>query len=387
MYRPRYVVAIVVFVSSVVFLPAAPAAEPFRFPEAKHGKGVLKYVNGLPVLAVRGTPDEMGEQVAVLAVKPAKRILGYPKDLLERFRLESIWPVFVRAGGGMLPQFPPDHLKELEAMAKAGVGREPLVAGNTMFDIKRQFACSGLIVAANRSATGNLLFGRNLDYPSLGWVQEYSLVTIYQPDGKHAFVSIGFPGLVGCLSGMNDAGLALAVHETSMVKDGTPRFNPSGTPYALCYRRILEECTTVAEAEKLLRSLKRTTITNLAICDRQGGVVFEVTPKDVVVRQPVDGICSCTNHFCTPELKVPRQLNIFRTLTRFDTLEQSRKLPMLGVPDIQKKLEAVSVHDHTLQTMIFEPARLKLHLAIGKCPSASEELKLLQLAQFFPARR
>jgi predicted choloylglycine hydrolase len=200
-------------------------------------------------------------------------------------------------------------------------------------------------------------------------------------------VSIGFPGLIGCLSGMNDAGLALAVHETSMAKDGTPRFNPAGTPYALCYRRILEECTTVAEAEKLLRSMKRTTITNLAICDPNGGAVFEVTPKEIVVRKPVDGICSCTNHFCSTELKVPRQLNIFRTLTRFDTLEESRKLPKLDVSDIQQKLQAVSVHDHTLQTMIFEPATRKLYLALGKCPSAAEELKLLLLTQFFPSDR
>src|SRR5436309_1915765 len=37
------------------------AAEPFRFPEKKHGKGELKYVNKLPVLVLSGTPEEMGE--------------------------------------------------------------------------------------------------------------------------------------------------------------------------------------------------------------------------------------------------------------------------------------------------------------------------------------
>ena len=385
MFRTRFFAAIALLFSTSFVRVSLQAAEPFRFPEAKHGKGELKYVNGLPVLIVQGSPEEIGEQTAVLAVKPAKRILGYPKELLERFRLDATWPLFVRAGGGMVTQFPSDYRKELEAMAKAGVERDPLVAGNTMFDIKRQFACSGLIVEPGRSATGKPLFGRNLDYPSLGWVQQYSLVTIYRPKGKHAFVAIGFPGLVGCLSGMNDAGLALAVHETSMVNDGTARFNAAGIPYALCYRRILEECTTVAEAEKLLRSMKRTTITNLAICDQDGGAVFEVTPKDVIVRRPVDGICSCTNHFCTKELKVPRQLNIFRTLDRYDTLESSRRLPRIGLPEIQKKLAAVSVQDHTLQTMVFEPASLKLHLSIGKCPSAGEELKLLDLRPWFQA--
>src|SRR5438552_3131540 len=46
---------------------------PFRYPEGKHGKGELRYVHGLPVLTVAGTPEEIGEQVGVLALRPARR--------------------------------------------------------------------------------------------------------------------------------------------------------------------------------------------------------------------------------------------------------------------------------------------------------------------------
>ena len=35
---------------------------------------------------------------------------------------------------------------------------------------------------------------------------QHSLVTVYRPEGKHAFVSIGFPGLVGCVSGLDGQG-------------------------------------------------------------------------------------------------------------------------------------------------------------------------------------
>src|SRR5205807_4621051 len=143
--------------------------------------------------------------------------------------------------------------------------------GNTMFDLKKFFACSALVVEPERSATRGLLLGRNLDYPSLGYIEQYSLVTVYRPRGKHAFASIGFPGVIGCLSGMNDAGLALGVLEVFQVKDRSEKFDASGTPYALCYRRLLEECATVDEAEKLLRAMKRTTTTNLVICDKKGG--------------------------------------------------------------------------------------------------------------------
>jgi hypothetical protein len=52
----------------------------------------------------------------------------------------------------------------------------------------------------------------------------------------------------------------------------------------------------------------------------------------------------------------------------------------LGLEDIAKKLHAVNQGGDTLQTMIFEPASLKLHLAFGKCPSSALPMKELDLA-------
>jgi predicted choloylglycine hydrolase len=385
--------------SSTFVVPAAPAAEPFRYPEGKHNQGRLTYVQGLPVLVVAGTPEEIGEQTAVLAVKPAGRVLDYPEDILRHvaarvpglpgeLAYRTARQFFVSTGLAMLRHFPPDHRQEMEALVKAGgFDRQRIVLGNTMFDAKnvflelrRQFGCSTLIVEPQRSATNGPLFGRNLDYPSLGYVQQYSLVTVCRPRGKHAFAAVGFPGLVGCLSGMNDAGLALAILEVYASSDG-PAFDPQGTPYALCYRRLLEECATVDEAVQLLRSLKRTTTTNLAVCDKSGGVVLEVTPKRVVVRAPQEGICSCTNHFCTPELKPAQFRSRFRTTQRYETLEKVRALERpITLADVHDSLHAVSQGSHTLQTMIFEPATLRLHVAIGELPASRSQLRVLELA-------
>jgi isopenicillin-N N-acyltransferase like protein len=367
----------------VLFLSVPVAAEPFGFPEKELGPGKLRYINGLPVLTVEGTPEEIGAQVAALAIKPAGKILDYPRELLDRFQVPIAWPVFYRAGSAMLPQFPADHRKELEAMIKAGSDREKLVVGNTMFDLKKSIACSALQVTAERSATGNLLFGRNLDYPSLGYAHEYSLVTIYRPSGKHAFAAIGFPGLVGCLSGINDAGLSLGVLEIYSARDGIEKFDARGTPYALCYRRVLEECTTVAEAEKLLRSMRRTTLTCLAICDKDSAAVFEIAPNELVVRKPVDGLGACTNHFCTKELRPEGEEKLFRSVERLETLEKCRMQAKMGVADIHKSLHAVCNKNTTMQTMVFEPATRKLYLAIGTCPASAGVLKELDLASLF----
>jgi hypothetical protein len=48
-----------------------------------------------------------------------------------------------------------------------------------------------------------------------------------------------------------------------------------------------------------------------------------------------------------------------------------------------EKMDAVNQGPLTIQTMIFEPDSLRLHLAIGSCPSSKLPLKELDLAPLF----
>lgn len=352
------------------------------FQEARSGQGELKYINDLPVLIVAGTPEEIGHQKAVLTANVAKKMAEYPRQLLERSSRKDRLPEYLRMSKAISQQLPADYREEMKAFAlESGIDRDMGLLGNMLADIYRgSFACSSLIVEPERSATGGPLFGRNLDFYTLSLLDKYSLVTVHRPKGKHAFVSIGFPGLFGCLSGMNDAGLALAVHEVFLARDGAPIFNEKGMPYAFCFRKMLEECTTIEEAEQMLRATERTTILSLSLCDRRNSVVLEMTPKSVVARRSSDSITACTNHFRTDELSVwpsPRLCN------RYPKLAQARKLDKLDVADVAKKMDEVNLGRLTVQTMIFEPVPLKLHLAIGSCPSSALPLKLLELQPLF----
>lgn len=359
----------------LIVIPATLHAEPFRYEEAKHGKGELKYINDVPVLRLEGKPTEIGEQMAVLASKPAGKLLGYPRDFLRKIKLEATWPLVLTLGKSLLPHFPPDHLTELETGAKtAGVDRDLLIAGNTMFDIKKFIACSTLIVEPQRSATKGMVFGRNLDFPTLGYLNDFSMVIVCKPEGKRAFAVVSFPGYIGALSGMNDAGLALAVLESYSANDNSLKFDAEGTPYALCFRRLLEECSTVEEAEKLLRTMKRTTRISLAICDAKTAAVFEITPKTVAVRKAENGICAATNHFRTQELSTTTKC------WRYPLLEKTKEIEKPTVADVAKKLDEVNQGENTLQSMIFEPNELKLHIALGKPPTSALPMKTLDLA-------
>ena len=369
-------------------LAAAPAraGEPFRYPAGKlPGGAELKYVNDLPVLTVSGSPEQIGAAIGGLALKPDERILSYTRDLLKADRIEMTWPLFVFGGKGMLKHFPADYRTEMDAITRAsGADPDTITVANTFFDLKNTFECSALMVEGSRSATGGVLFGRNLDYPSLGYIHQHTLVTVYRPAGKHAFVSVGFPGLVGVLSGMNDAGLCLAVLEVYDAKDGEPRFDGQGIPYALCHRRLLEECTTIAEAKKLLESMPRTCLLNLAVADRTGAAVFEVTPKQVVMRPSEKGVCTCTNHFCSATVRPADFTDVVDSVNRLATLDRVRAgKEKLGVEDLHKQLHAVNQGDQTLQTMVFDPENLRLHLAFGKVPASAGELHELDLAPLF----
>jgi predicted choloylglycine hydrolase len=367
--------------------PATMAQAPFRFPAGKHGKAELKYVNDLPVLVVSGTPEEIGTAVGVLALKPAERVLRYPRDLLRALAVDRSWAFFVGSGKGMFKQFPPEYQKELEAIVRgAKVDRDSVIAGNTFFDLKKVLACSAVLVEPGRSATGGPMLARNLDYPSLGYIQHYSLVTVYRPAGKHAFAAVGFPGLVGVLSGINDAGLALGVLEVFDVKGDESQFDARGVPYGLCLRKVLEDCTTIAEAQKKLEGLRRTTTINVAIADRSGVAVLEVTPRRVLRRGPQRGACVTTNHFCDPALKPARPVNVDRSFERFAKLEEVRDWRDKASPDaLRRQLDATNLGTLTLQTMVFEPATLRLHLSIGQVPASRGPLRSLDLAPLFKA--
>jgi isopenicillin-N N-acyltransferase-like protein len=371
----RHAVAIVL----LVLLPASvPGEEPFRYPEATHGKGELKYRNGLPLLVVAGTPEEMGEQIGVLALKPVnQKVSGLVKGAVQQ-QVGPAWPVVVKVCEKLFEQFPADYRKEIESLAKAGqVDRDILVVANTIGDVQHIGGCSTFIVESSRSTTGHPLFGRNWDIPPVGDLAKYGLVIIRRPTGKRSFASITFPGLLFCGSEMNDAGLALATNDVREAKDGSPRLEPSGTPLAVAGRRLMEECADLQQADKLLTGLKATTCGNLILCDTKAGVVYEFTPKNKIARRAEDGICLCTNHFRTKELAGSTKCS------RYEKLENCSQKPKLGIDDVARALHEVHQGELTMQSMVFEPAALRIHLAIGPGPVTKQPLKLIDCASLF----
>ncbi len=346
------------------------------FPEARHGRGELRYLDGVPVAIFQGSPEEIGAQHAALVLQPGAKLLDYPQDFVAAGGHEAFWPLVVEASKLLWKKSPQRYQRELAALVENSqhnaAQAEAVSVSNTLLELRR-LGCSTLIVEPQQSATGGPLFGRNFDLPPLGLLDKYSLVMVYRPTGSRAFAAVSFPSLVGLFSGMNDAGLAVATLDVYESGDQSARFDISGVPLALVFRQILEECTTVDQAERLLNSIQATTWMNLAVCDRDGGAVFEITPQTVVRREASEGILPCTNHFRSAGLAVDRQC------WRYEKLSAATAEVPLDVEAVHGYLHQANQGKFTLQTMVFEPRELVLHLSLGPPPSSAHPLRRLDL--------
>ena len=116
--------------------------------------------------------------------------------------------------------------------------------------------------------------------------------------------------------------------------------------------------------------------------------MFETTSRQVRERSAEAGACVCTNHFCSRELRPNLSFNIYKTFDRHGLLRKhERRQERFSVADLHAGLHATSQGDHTLQTMVFEPAALRLHLAVGQLPSSAGPLRTLELAPLFRGAR
>ena len=342
---------------------------------AHFGQGELRIVNTIPVTILQGTPTEIGQQHAALLANSSDELFQFPKRMFEESGNGFFWPFAVSAGKTLLLNAPARYRQEIEAAAEqARLESDTLAVANTLLELQR-VGCSSLIVESKRSSTGGPLFGRNFDFPAFGLLDRYSVVKVIRPTGKRSFVEVGYPGLMGVLSGMNDAGLCVATLDVYDSADGSVVFEPTGVPMMLVFRQILEECTSVAEAEVLLGQTQATTRANLAVCDRERGVVFEITPKQLARRDAVNGLVPCTNHFLTKGLTLHEQC------WRYDRLKSAQDIPSLSVHDIHGYLHQANQEELTLHTMVFEPREMVLHLSLGSPPSSGHKLHRLDLRE------
>ncbi|HXE51676.1 MAG TPA: C45 family peptidase [Tepidisphaeraceae bacterium] len=351
--------------AALLLLGTVQAAEKLQAVPAYHG----------PLVELRGQPVQLGEEQG--------RDLDTQIQLLHKNYLDVYMGTgarrFVALSAAKLFErhFLPEHLAEVDALAKqTGLDEREAVLAQCFLDLTPMSACSTVTLPSSASPDHIARFGRDLDFPSLNIADKYSTVFIYHPAGKYAFASIGWPGMIGVLSGMNEQGLCLANMEVTR----SARL-PTAMPYTLLYRTVLERCKTVNEAIALLEKEPRQTANNLMLMDATGDrAVAELTPESVTIRRAPDTEpLVSTNH--------QRGIDLDSTgrCWRYDCLEAAGKeeFGSIGLTKLESMLAQASPGADTLQSMVFEPANRVIYLSTGANAAKKGHFERLDLKSYF----
>ena len=338
-----------------------------RWREASVPGGALRLVGGLPVLRLSGSRYRMGlahglllrEEIRYLREAYLESFYGSPRRR----------PMFAARARVLEPHLPHGFREELHGLRTgAGISAEDALLVHTFLDIHKVFLCSTITVP-RPAAAGGPIVGRNLDFPGLGIAHRYGIVVVHHGRGRRAAASVAWPGFCGTLTGMNDAGLVVAVMLVYGVEDAE-----EGVPFAALFREALETQATVAGVRDLVASLPRTCSNNLLVVEPGGrGAILEIRPSGVRVRETERGCLYSTNHFLEAGagsfLRDPVRLP---SLFRYHRLRMfaERRGGNLGIPEVKKALRIVSSRWMNLQAMVFEPRRRRLELSMGSRPAS-----------------
>ncbi len=206
-------------------------------------KGELTSIKGKPVLRVWGTHYEMGyahgsllapEIVAMLE----EYMLGRLLDRQQYWRTRNLLKWYTRVPQAYRQEMQGVYDGMVDALGKEGLYSETiddyfepvdLLAFNMIPEIYRlpfssegffggqPVLCSSISGWGEGTADGKLIFARNLDFRDPGDLLEASTLIIAYEHRESAtreksWVSIAWPGYLGCLTGMNENGIGAGLN-------------------------------------------------------------------------------------------------------------------------------------------------------------------------------
>lgn len=154
--------------------------------------------------------------------------------------------------------------------------------------------CSSFASWGENSADSSLIIGRNFDFYMGDKFAANKLVSFYEPEEGYKFASVGWPGMIGVLSGMNETGLTVTINAA---KSTMP--TASATPISILTREILQYASTIDEAYSI--ALKRKTFVSESILigsARDGrAAIIEKSPEQTALFNGSGSQIICTNHY------------------------------------------------------------------------------------------
>ncbi|MFM9068143.1 MAG: C45 family autoproteolytic acyltransferase/hydrolase, partial [Planctomycetota bacterium] len=216
--------------------------------------GSRRWVDGQRLVTLHGTPEQIGKAHGELLREESLRCVdsvlyafGTVQTIVNgrwfRHDLESAYERLAR-------HIPDDHRRETRALAASL--NIPAQVAEVVNVFPEMFHCSGFAVFGKATKDGKMYHGRVLDYMTTIGLQDAATTMVIAVDGKIPFVTVGYGGFIGSVSGMNIQAISLG----EMGGRGEGKWD--GVPMATLMRRALEECTTLDQVMDLWKKSPRT---------------------------------------------------------------------------------------------------------------------------------
>lgn len=218
------------------------------------GRGLLLDVSGQRVLLVAGSAYDIGYQHGRLLKVEVQRTVKIALSLArgsEKAREKGYLPGTLENAFERTRKFIDlRYHEEMRGLADgAGIALKDVQLANIFPEL---FHCSGFAVFGKATADGQLLHGRILDYTTNAGFQESAVVVVVKPDGFNSFITVGYAGLLGSVTGMNDK--QIAIGEIGGRGEG----NWDGMPMTFLLRKAIEEADTLEKAVNIFKNSRRT---------------------------------------------------------------------------------------------------------------------------------
>lgn len=164
---------------------------------------------------------------------------------------------------------------DLNAMGDGKLSKDEFYMMQLVTDIARECQCSGISVYGPRSATGNTMTARILDWydgSSHQLAQIQSVTTI--KNGGKSICMIGYLGLMGILTGFNDDGIYAGILDSP---SGATYTSKNKRSYIMDLRYALENCASLADVACFMTDASRNYAFNhlILLSDKNSSKVLE----------------------------------------------------------------------------------------------------------------
>lgn len=348
--------------------------------------GSLETVDGVRVLRVWGKPYDRGFAHGRLLAADIVAMIGETMLHPETFPEIDAYESAVRQRLLPLMKLPRDRRHEIEGMLagiRDALGEEKmklprvdralvlddLIALNTAADWAG-LQCSSFSVWGEQVENGQMITARNLDYSPLPAMQTRQLLIAHlaSPPDRRAWFTVGWPGIIGAYTAMNDAGVTVSMHDAPA---GEPADFGPFTPRALVLAEIMEradENNAMTVAQEVMTAHRVMCGNNIHVSAPFHGqevpaAVFEydadrareggVTRRSAADQQPGAAACRviCTNHY--RKRAAPTECERFAGLAAglSETAEKHEKIDAPAA----RRIVATAARKSTLHTVVFLP--------------------------------